>query len=364
MSPRFWISIIVMFAVIIVGCKKEEEAPPAPLAPVEQTPPGVSEQQPSKPQMRVIREPLPQLVRADSQDDPRYSSLFPASDKVDGWIKTYAVRGGDRSLIGDYLPKLEPIFSPYSVDSIATVQYQRIFDGAVETVKIVLIRADSREDAYGMMSVSCPGVDILLTGEVRRQVQPNQICAVKGNYFGIFAGSTDGGDSSHMIEGLNRLVGKVMFEIPERANIPMVVQVFQAEQLPPATTFFLRDISSLEGPAGRNVIDLIEMTDVERVNSLLQLGQRVDFGVAVYENDQWLGPNVVWLAKYPTHEKAMEVYNQYREAVRKAPKEDRFFRNTFFKSPRGRYFLGVWTMETESMARLTNKIEQYLPDVR
>jgi hypothetical protein len=314
--------------------------------------------------MRVVREPLPELVPADAQDDARYAPLFPKSNKVDGWIKTFAVRGGDRSLIGDYLPKLEPILSPYAVDSIATVQYQRVYEDNVETVKIVLIRAASRSDAYGMMSVSCPGSDIFSTGEIRRQVQPGQICMVKGNYFGIFAGSTEARGQSHLTEGMDRLVGKVAFEIPERAEVPMVVQVFQTEQLPPATILFLRNLSSLEGPAGRNIVELVGMTDLERLNSLLQLGEKVDFSVALFENNQWLSPNVVWLAKYPTREKAMEVYNNYRNMLKKASKDDRFLRNTFFKAPRGRYFLGVWTMDTESMARLTNKIEKNLPETR
>jgi hypothetical protein len=360
-----------MVAVTVVGCKKEEEkSQPAPMAPAQQTPPAPAPQaqQPQtpqpKPEMRVVREPLPELVPADAQDNARFASLFPKSNKIDGWVKTYAVRGGDRSLIGDYLPKLQPIFSPYAVDSIATVQYQRVYEDNVETVKIVLIRAASRSDAYGMMSVSCPGPDIFSTGEIRRQVQPGQICMIKGNYFGIFAGSTEAQGRSHLTEGMDRLVGKVAFEIPERAEVPMVVQVFQSEQMPPATILFLRNLSSLEGPAGRNIIELVGMTDLERMNSLLQLGEKVDFSVAVFENNQWLSPNVVWLAKYPTREKAMEVYNNYRDMLKKASKDDRFLRNTFFKAPRGRYFLGVWTMETESMARLTNKIEKYLPETR
>jgi hypothetical protein len=370
-----------MIAVAIVGCKKEEEKnKPAPMAPVQRTVPTVSEptetQSPIapaqsktpafKPEMRVVPREIPALVPADSQDDARYASLFPASDKVDGWVKTFAVRGGDRSLIGDYLPKLEPIFSPYAVSSIATVQYQRIYEGTIETVKVVLVHAASRDDAYGMMSVACPGADILSAGEIRRQVRPSQVCIVKGTYFGIFAASIDGEGSNqaHLVEGLDRLIGKVMFEIPERAQTPMVIQVFQAEQLPAATTLFLRNLSSLEGPAGRNLIDLVGLTDLERMNSLLQLGPNTDFGVAIYENEQWLGPNVIWLAKYPTHEKAMEVYNKYRDLLKHATKDDQFLRNTFFKAPRGRFFLGVWTTETESLARLTNKIEQYLPESR
>jgi hypothetical protein len=141
----------------------------------------------------------------------------------------------------------------------------------------------------------------------------------------------------------------------------MVVQVFQTEKMPAATTLFMHDLTALEGPAGKEIMNVVGKENIGRLNKLLSLGSEIEVGVAVYTSSDWLGPDVIWLVKYPDREKALEVHNHYRDVTRKAPASDRLLYNTFFKAPRGRFLLGTWTAESESLAHLTNEVEKYLP---
>lgn len=362
MLPRTWISagLVVVVAIAISGCKKQEEKKePAPITPA----PAVRQGLPA-PAAEHSNEtaPLPSVVLtpADARDDAQYVGFFPPSNKIEGWVKTSPVRGGDSSRIGDFLPDLYQAFSSFSTQSIAVAQYQRIFNNNVETVKVIMIQASSKKDAYGLLSVACPGSDILKPGEVRREISGSQIGLVKGSYFMIFSGSSDG-DSTHLHDGIQTLIAKIVFEIPERAEIPMVVQVFQTEKMPASTTLFMHDFTGIEGPAGKQILSLVGVENVDRLNQLLALNNDVEIGIAVYTKKSWIGPDVIWLIKYPDRDKAMEVHNRYRDVIRKASASDSLMSNTFFKAPRGRFLLGTWTAETESLAHLTNEIEKYLP---
>jgi hypothetical protein len=345
---------------MISGCKKQEEKKePAPITPA----PAVRQELPGPavtPSKVETAAPAVVLSPADARDDASYVGFFPPSNKIEGWVKTSPVRGGDASRIGDFLPDLARVLSSFSAKSIAAAQYERVFNTDVETVKVIMIQAGSKKDAYGMMSVACPGNDILKPGEVRREVSGTQVCLVKGDYFMIFSGSTEA-DETHLQEGMENLMAKIAFEIPERAEIPMVVQVFQTEKMPAATTLYMHDFTGIEGPAGERILSIVGAENVDRLNQLLALNPEVEVGVAVYTKNKWIGPDVIWLIKYPDRDKAIEVHNRYRDVVRKSAAADKLMSNTFFKAPRGRFLLGTWTAECESLAHLTNDIEKYLP---
>jgi hypothetical protein len=344
-----------MVAVMVAGCKKEEEkAPPSPVTPA----PMVKKDVP-KP-VEPVRAPAVKLTPTDEQDDARFGALFPASEKVEGWIKTAPVRGGDGAKIAEFLPQLGDVLASFSADSVAAAQYQRLYNNETETIKVILIKAASKKDAYGMMSVSCPGADILKPGEVWRMLGVNQVCVVKGDYFLIFSAGTTG-DAEHLQAGLEMLIAKMNFEIPERAEIPMIIQVFQTEKMPAAATLFMHDLNGLNGPAGREIVQALDPQDLKRLNKLFALSPEVEFGVALYKSEDWLGPNIVWLVKYPTQEEAQAAYYRYRKETQAAAEGDTLMYNSFLKAPRGRFFLGTWTVETESLAHLTNEIEKYLP---
>ncbi len=303
----------------------------------------------------------PKLTPSDSKDDPNFALLFPESNKVGGWIKTTPVAGGGKDKLADILPDLAEIFKPFGIENVSSAGYQRMYRLKVESAKVVIIRAKTSDDAYGLLSVSCPSADMVKFGETTRQIKPNKIFAVKGAYFAIF--QADGkGDKKHLAKGLDLLAGKVMFEIADQGGTPMVVEILQTEDLPRAMTLFLRNISSMAGPAGNEILQAIGLKNPEAMNRLLELGPDVDFAVAAYKNDEkWIGPDVIWVAKYPSADKAMRVYRKYWDILKKASPESKLNNNTMIKAPRGRFLYGCWTMEAESLAHLMGKVRKNLP---
>jgi hypothetical protein len=365
MCSKRWMWVIVVGWLVIGGCEKKEEAkvpttgPVSPAAAVEE--PRVT----STPEIKETRGLPESALRAvDDKDDPKYALLFPGSEKIGGWIKTVPVTGGAfQKKLSDFLPQLDTVLAPFAGESISTVTYERMVAGKVETVKVYLIRAATGDDAYGMMSVSCPGADVLGRGEVRRSEKPEEIFVAKGPYFGIFSGKTAGEDMKSLAEGVELLAGKVLFELPDHAEPPMIVQVFQTERLPSGTVLFLRNLQGLKGPAGKSILEAIGATDVERLNKLLKLGPKVEFAVAAFTNKDWPGPDVIWIAKYPTREQAIEVGRQYHKALNRVKSADKLDSNTLLKGPSGRFLLGTWTMETESATQphLMNLVQSFLP---
>jgi hypothetical protein len=353
MLMRNLIAIMVMGVVIVVGCNKQEDT--ASKVDESIATPLVKKEMPRP----AMQKPAIVLTPMDSQDDIKYATFFPVSDRVVGWIKTSPVAGGDASKLGEYAPERANVLAAYGIESIAVAGYQRAYEGKIESVQAMLIKAKSKKDAYGLLSVSCPGQDILKPGEVWRTDGGEQMM-VKGDYFMLFSGVSNG-DAEHLKAGVEMLMAKTAFEMSDRAEIPMIVQVFQVEDLPAETTLFVHELQGLEGPAGKEILDVIGQQELDRLNKILGLGKDVDLGIAIYKSDDWLGPNIIWLARYSTPEKAQGAYYRYRKVAKAAKESDKLMYNSFFKAPRGRFFLGTWTVESESLSHLTQKIEKYLP---
>jgi len=369
-----WLGVIVVGMVLFSGCGREEE-------PKKKAPTGVGPepQAPSKVVTGELPTKTPKLTSADDRDDPQYSLMFPASEKVEDWIKTEPVQGADGKDIGKFLPELASVLKPFRPELVAATTYQRFHDNLLETIRACLVRAPSTEDAYGMLTVSCPGKDLSKIGDLWRRARPDEAYVIRGSYFGIFTcefskaatRKPTAADRQHLIKGLERLAGKTMFDLPGRGGQPTLVKMFQTEKMPAAQTFFLRDLASLDGPAGSELVDQIGLNEPARMNSLLKLGPEVQFALAAFEVKDWPGHDVVWLAKYPSPEQALKVYQDYREVLRKAAPDPDGIRtsmtlaeNTMLKPPRGKFLLGCWTVEAEPLTSppfLMLRIHQALP---
>lgn len=342
---RYVVMVLAGLAVYS-GCGREDKpakkpAPPARPARVERT------------------TPLPELKPADDRDAADYAGLLLASDRTAGWTKTEPVRGAAGT--GPFVGELAAVLAPYRPVRTARATYQAYHDRAVERVEATIIEAPSTADAYGMLSVACPGEDMIKLANVYRQMGPEAICILRGKYLGLFKARTTGQDKDHLVKGLELLAGKIMFELPGRGGPPMLVSIFQSEQLPAARTFFLRDLASLRGPGGEGLVDEIGLADPKRMTKLLELGEDVEFALAAFEVKDWPGRDVVWLARYPTAQQARRVYAAYRKVLDGRSSTDALGNNTIIKPARRRFLLGCWTKEAESLALLTKAIEQHLP---
>jgi len=348
MRAYLFVIVAVCCLVAMNGCRKSEE-PKVPTT----TQPGST---------RTVEAPVTtepplsgsggSLSPADDKDDPQFGLLFPASRKAGDWVKTEPVRGDPFKALAEFLPNLAEYLAPFAGEVIATATYQRTAQGKIETAKVHIIRAKNADDAYGMMSVSSPGADVYRGGQVWRRPAAGQIRVAKGTYFGLFDGPAD---------GLDVLAEKMFFELADQAEVPMVVQLLQTERLPVKTTVFVRNLKSLQGPAGQDILKAVGLETFDKMNKLLRLGPNVDLAIALYTDPDWLGADVVWLAQYPTNNQALEVARRYRQVLNKPRLTDPLDRNTLLKGPLKRFLLGTWTMETESMAHLMNQIQGSLP---
>jgi hypothetical protein len=170
----------------------------------------------------------------------------------------------------------------------------------------------------------------------------------------VFRGSSRSVESGKAME---LLAGKIMFELPGRGGAPNLVSMFMSEGLPMARTFYIRDLVAMRGPGGRDILDAIGMTQTDKFSTALQLGPKAEFAIAAFTVENWETPDVLWVAKYPSHEQAMKAYSAYRLLMRKSSK-DRLTQNTLIKEPRGAYLFGCWTMDAESLVHLMKAVEK------
>jgi len=295
------------------------------------------------------------LQPADAKDDAAYKSLFLDSSRLSGWVKTQAVTGGTAAAINDYLPELAEVLKPYQPVRVARAAYQRYNRQTLEPVTAILVEAPSHADAYGMLSVASPSVDTIKVGVVCR-IDPDDkdMYILRGKYLGVFRGSSRSVESGKAME---LLAGKIMFELPGRGGAPNLVSMFMSEGLPMARTFYIRDLVAMRGPGGRDILDAIGMTQTDKFSTALQLGPKAEFAIAAFTVENWETPDVLWVAKYPSHEQAMKAYSAYRLLMRKSSK-DRLTQNTLIKEPRGAYLFGCWTMDAESLVHLMKAVEK------
>lgn len=325
---------VAMSLIALPGCGKEEtekkqdvKQPTAPAGPALPSP----------------TEPAP-LAEADDADDPAFKRLFPASDKQTGWIKTEPVKGTKGSELRLYLPALASVLEPYQPVRVASATYQRPSDGQLQTMRAYLVEAPSTDDAYGMLTASAAGPDDDEIVDVSRIGDNGRLYAVRGRYFAVFAGEKVG------TKDLQAFAAKTTFGLPGRGGPAELVKTFQGDKIPSGEVFFLRDLSSLSGPAGGKLLTDIGLRNPEIMSQLLGMGANVDFVLAAYKVKNWPSPNVIWVARYPSSEQARGVYKKYQELLRSASTESKLHNNTVLQEPKGRHLLGCWTAEADSLA--------------
>lgn len=349
--------VAAMMVASLAGCGKEGEqdkstkvisAKPLPLPTKEQTEPK------AEPKRDVS---TAKLQAADAKDDAAYKSLFLESARLNDWVKTKAVTGGTGAVINDYLPELAEVLKPYQPVRVAKATYQRYRNDVLETVNAVIVEAPSEADAYGMLSVASPSADLIKVGVVCR-VDPDDkdMYILRGKYLGVFRGTSQS-KGSEFAKAMELLAGKVMFELPGRGGAPNLVSLFLTEGLPSARTFYIRDLVAMRGPGGRDILDAIGMVQTDKFTTALQLGAKTEFVVAAFDVENWETPDVIWIARYPSHEAAMKAYSAYRLLMKKSS-SDRLTQNTLIKEPRTTYLFGCWTMDAESLVHLMKAMEK------
>ncbi|MEE8384730.1 MAG: DUF6599 family protein, partial [Dehalococcoidia bacterium] len=158
MSPgnrpyRGGISAVVCYAFLLLlvpGCRPEQEDEPAAAGPG-----GVIRPEPGQPAAGAPTDPDrtdPQGV--DERDDPRAPACLPKSGEVGQWAKYEPVRVVEAQAVGQVVSREEAArFAHFAVKSAARCGYALpSSDGATRQVQVVVVEADSVDDAYGLMT--------------------------------------------------------------------------------------------------------------------------------------------------------------------------------------------------------------------
>jgi hypothetical protein len=161
-------------------------------------------------------------------------------------------------------------------------------------------------------------------------------------------------------KSVSPLAEVILEKIPGSGRMPEVVQLLQTELLPqPRTVLFLRNFKTLGGVAGRELLKITGIDKPDVYNRPLKMSSTVDFALAIYEDSKWPGPNVVWVAKYPSIVQALQAHRRYSSIISKSS-AGKAERNMTVIAPHGKFLVGSWTMESESVGHLINKVSELI----
>jgi hypothetical protein len=80
--------------------------------------------------------------------------------------------------------------------------------------------------------------------------------------------------------------------------------------------------------------------------------------IAAYRVRGAARPNLVWVVRYDSPDEARKAYDRYQGFLEKAT--DRQSASTMVLKPSGRYLLGTWTAEEESLGPVLPKLKSNL----
>ena len=98
----------------------------------------------------------------------------------------------------------------------------------------------------------------------------------------------------------------------------------------------------------------------EQIDKLLGLNRDTLMAVAHYPGQAGGGPNRPWLVRYDGAEEARAAHQRYRAYLNRST--DPAAADTPLATLKGRYLIGTWSAEEESISRLLPQIRQRLPD--
>jgi len=296
----------------------------------------------------------PAPASPDDQDSPDAPPFLPRSGVVPNWTKHEPIR---TALPGELVKVMRPetarVIEPYQVKRAALCAYRFMPPDRSpgQVVRVLVVETHLPEDAYGIFTVE-------RTGEISREPglwmatdssgRSLTIHVWKGRHYLQLEAQTPG-DAS-LLEACRALIRKITFQMPD-ASPPELTEAFPRPGLMPNQQWFIRGWASLAGPGAAG----LKFADSKSISDALGLDKDTQMVIGTYKVRGAVRPHVVWVVRYETPEEARKAYDRYQAYLDKAT--DRESGSTMLLRPTGRYLLGTWTAEEES-------IEPVLPKLR
>ncbi len=289
---------------------------------------------------------------AAAEDAPDASPFLPKTGVPPQWVKQEAIRSAPGGELDKLLPPdIVKIIEPYQTKRAFTCAYRLATPGRTEVAKVLLIETHQPEDAYGIYSVRGTGT---VASDVGAQVATDASGARitmnvwKGRHY-LQLECPSAGDPS-VLDACKVLMRKIAFQMPD-ASPPELVEALPRPGLNTDQQWLIRGWNSLAGPKAAG----LGLANEKQIGELIGLGKDTQMVIGTYKVKGATRPHVVWVVRYENPDDARKAYDRYQSFIDKA--SDTRSGSTMLFRPEGRYLLGTWTAEEES-------IEPVLPKLR
>lgn len=272
------------------------------------------------------------------------------------WIET----GAARAFSAEELDQLPPDWEierlkHFRVRSATPHTYARKpdGDGAALTAHVLIVEAETEADAYGLMSCRAARFRAWPNPppDVARRADAFERHDWRGRtYVYTRIASADTEDR----RACDELTGQLLTRLPAGAP-PELVQALPSAGDAAGPRWLLRDLGGLPADLAEGLI----RADLHTVNQLLGLQRDTLICIGTYEVPQARRPNTVWLVEYPNARRARAAYDRYVRFLETAG--GTAWSSTSLLKPRGRFLVGTWTAEEESLQYMMPRIAALLP---
>jgi hypothetical protein len=282
---------------------------------------------------------------------------LPKSREAGVWVKVEPVSLVDATRLAEVLSLKEAERLAYfRIARAACCAYATTRGGKAgqqADAQVVLIEAETVEDAYGILTCQAPTGEKMNGGGETRLVKDGGLhlhCWQGYTYVHVWQAPPARASLQEMFLLVQYVAAKA-----EVAPPPGMLTWLPQEDGEPSGRWLVRHLSSLPAEAlGPGVLP-----DAARVSELLGLDRRTLMCIGSYPVREAKRPDVVWFIRYPSEAAALEAYARYSAFLANPP--DKSWDSTSLLRPRGLYLAGTWTAEEESLQFILPRIQERLP---
>ena len=356
-------SAVILSAAIAItvctGCRKnsqdeqpEQPAATAPAHPEAESPAAAQRPAPSAP---APGQSVPEAAGVDHQDSPGAPACLPASGDVSDWIKHRPIRVvAAVAELAEIMPEKDARrFAMFRVKTVASCAYAKTGAAGPMIANVLVAEAETPEEAYGLMSTASDSSDLSDIGGETRVEDSSGLhlhCWQGRAYVHIWTQQAREQAEADLRRLLLHITGHVA-----RTDRPEILEAMPRESARPGKMWLVRRLSVLSPEQ----LDLNHALDFGEITGLLGLNSDTLMCIAAYDVPQAKQPNTVWLVRYPNDDAASKAYMRYSAKIDGAAEQPWLSMNLL--KPKGRFLIGTWTAEEESLQFMMPRINQLLP---
>ena len=307
----------------------------------------------SKPPAAPVR-PVEAPTPADASDDALAPSCLPRSGAAGDWTKVEPVHVVSVNDLAGLVPAdTAARLTTFSIKSAARCVYARPAGARLSVAEVLLIEAARAEDAYGLLTVQSSAAETESGGcRIRAEAADGlALHAWQGVYY-LRLRSVDGDAES--AAAMRKLLFNVASRI-QREDLPTLLEALPTQSAISGKRWLVRRLSALPPDA----LGLSPSPDWQRIDDVLKLGNETLVAICQYEAPQARRPDTVWLISFPSVDAARDARARYARHLEQD--DSRASESTSLLDPHGRFLVGTWTAEEESLLYILPRVMQLLP---